>query len=141
MDDPPEAHSCPCGRDARAPGGPRTNAWLNHKDDGASMSSGPTRSPETLLEVRNLRTWFRADGETGLVPGGAGVPPAPAGGRQWTIRRRPTIVHAGGTPALPGGLRRGGWGCDGVDAAELSDTDRTKIFEDNARRVFPRLGA
>ena len=51
--------------------GLRTNAWLNHKDDGASMRSGPTRSPETLLEVRNLRTWFRADGETVRAVDGA----------------------------------------------------------------------
>ena len=28
-----------------------------------------------------------------------------------------------------------------IDAAELSDADRTKIFEDNARRVFTRLSA
>jgi 4-oxalmesaconate hydratase len=26
-----------------------------------------------------------------------------------------------------------------VDAADLTDADRTKIFETNARRVFPRL--
>ena len=35
------------------------------------MSSGPTRSPETLLQVRNLRTWFRADGETVRAVDGA----------------------------------------------------------------------
>ena len=28
------------------------------------MSPGPARSPETLLEVRDLHTWFRAGGET-----------------------------------------------------------------------------
>jgi 4-oxalmesaconate hydratase len=27
-----------------------------------------------------------------------------------------------------------------IDALELSDGDRRKIFEGNARRVFPRLG-
>ena len=59
------------GRPARAPKVLRKNAWLNHKDDGASMSSGPTRSPETLLEVRNLRAWFRADGETVRAVDGA----------------------------------------------------------------------
>ena len=36
------------------------------------------------------------------APGSAGVPPARAGGPQEKTRRRPTIVHAGGTPALPG---------------------------------------
>ena len=36
------------------------------------------------------------------APGSAGVPPAPAGGRRWTNRRRPATVPAGGTPALPG---------------------------------------
>ena len=71
MDNPPEAHSCPCGRDARAPRDPARYAWLKQKDDGVSMSSGPTRSPETLLEVRNLRTWFRADGETVRAVDGA----------------------------------------------------------------------
>ena len=35
------------------------------------MSSGPTPSPETLLEVRNLHTWFRADGETVRAVDGA----------------------------------------------------------------------
>ena len=35
-------------------------------------------------------------------PGSAGVPPARAEGPQWTTRRRPTMVHADGTPALPG---------------------------------------
>ena len=28
-----------------------------------------------------------------------------------------------------------------IDAAALGDADRTKIFEDNARRVFTRLRA
>jgi 4-oxalmesaconate hydratase len=28
-----------------------------------------------------------------------------------------------------------------VDALELSETDRQKIFEGNARKVYPRLGA
>ena len=35
-------------------------------------------------------------------PGIAGVPPARAGGPQWTTRRRPAGVQAGGTPAIPG---------------------------------------
>ena len=33
-------------------------------------------------------------------PESAGVPPAPAAGRQWTTRRRPTGVEAGGTPRV-----------------------------------------
>ena len=36
------------------------------------------------------------------TPGSAGVPPAPAGGRKWTTRRRPTVVRTGGTPGFPG---------------------------------------
>ncbi|HLU42860.1 MAG TPA: amidohydrolase family protein, partial [Microthrixaceae bacterium] len=28
-----------------------------------------------------------------------------------------------------------------IDAADLSDADRTKIYETNVRRVFPRLDA
>ena len=35
------------------------------------MSPAPARSPQTLLEVRNLRTWFRADGETVRAVDGA----------------------------------------------------------------------
>ena len=35
------------------------------------MSPDPTRSPQTLLEVRNLHTWFRADGETVRAVDGA----------------------------------------------------------------------
>ncbi|MDD9984625.1 MAG: ABC transporter ATP-binding protein [Gammaproteobacteria bacterium] len=35
------------------------------------MSPAPTRSAQTLLEVRNLRTWFRADGETVRAVDGA----------------------------------------------------------------------
>ena len=44
-----------------------------------------------------------------LDPGNAGVPPATAGGRQWTTRRRPTDVEAGGTLRAswnPAALRR-----------------------------------
>ena len=41
------------------------------------------------------------------APGSAGVPPARAEGPQWTTRRRPTDVEAGGTPALPGNPVRG----------------------------------
>ena len=36
------------------------------------------------------------------APGSAGVPPTRAGGPQEKTRRRPTIAHASGTPALPG---------------------------------------
>ena len=35
------------------------------------MSTGPVRSAQTLLEVRNLHTWFRADGETVRAVDGA----------------------------------------------------------------------
>jgi len=35
------------------------------------MSPAPTRSAQTLLEVRNLHTWFRADGETVRAVDGA----------------------------------------------------------------------
>ena len=35
------------------------------------MSPGPARSPETLLEVRDLHTWFRAAGETVRAVDGA----------------------------------------------------------------------
>ena len=35
------------------------------------MNPGPARSPQTLLEVRNLHTWFRADGETVRAVDGA----------------------------------------------------------------------
>ena len=35
------------------------------------MSPGSARSPQTLLEVRNLHTWFRADGETVRAVDGA----------------------------------------------------------------------
>ena len=35
------------------------------------MSPGPARSPETLLEVRDLHTWFRAGGETVRAVDGA----------------------------------------------------------------------
>ena len=35
------------------------------------MSEGSTRSAQTLLEVRNLHTWFRADGETVRAVDGA----------------------------------------------------------------------
>ena len=34
MDDPPEAHDCPCGRDARAPRDVSHATWLIRKDDG-----------------------------------------------------------------------------------------------------------
>ena len=51
--------------------GPRTNAWLYHRGDGASMSSDPAPSAQTLLEVRNLHTWFRTDGETVRAVDGA----------------------------------------------------------------------
>ena len=53
------------------PGEARTNARGNHDDDGAAMSPGPARSPETLLEVRDLHTWFRAGGETVRAVDGA----------------------------------------------------------------------
>ena len=33
------------------------------------------------------------------VLGARATRPHPAGGRQWTTRRRPTVVQAGGTPA------------------------------------------
>ena len=40
---------------------------------------------------------------TGDAPLGARASrPHPAGGRQWTTRRRPTGFQAGETPALPG---------------------------------------
>ena len=35
------------------------------------MSPGPARNTQTLLEVRNLHTWFRADGETVRAVDGA----------------------------------------------------------------------
>ena len=35
------------------------------------MSDGPAQSPQTLLEVRNLHTWFRAGGETVRAVDGA----------------------------------------------------------------------
>ena len=40
------------------------NAWRDRSDAGASMSSDPARNTRTLLDVRNLHAWFRADGET-----------------------------------------------------------------------------
>ena len=40
----------------------------------------------------------------GGSPGCAGFQPARAGGRQWTMRRRPAMVHAGWKPAHPGTL-------------------------------------
>ena len=54
---------------------------------------------ETGLGVASDRRG--AYGSAVEVPGNAGVPPALDGGRIWTTRRRPTVVQAGGTLALP----------------------------------------
>jgi 4-oxalmesaconate hydratase len=47
--------------------------------------------------------------------------------------------------AVKGNDPRTGFGFDDtkryVDMAPISDADRKKIFEDNARRVYPRLKA
>ena len=53
------------------PGEPLTDAWRDRNDDGARMRARPTRSAQTLLDVRNLHTWFRVDGETVRAVDGA----------------------------------------------------------------------
>ena len=66
---------------------------------------GPT--PTLRVQRSSALTRGGMPGSADGVPGSAGVLSALAGGQKWTIRRRPTIVEAGGTPALPGGSHAG----------------------------------
>ena len=55
----------------------RASGRLEHRGVGASMNTGPAPSPPALLEVRDLRTWFRAGGETVRAVDGASFHIAP----------------------------------------------------------------
>ena len=87
---------------------PENLARTSRHDRGANVLprapeavTGPL--PGTPLSSRASRDPHVGDPGGNIdAPGSAGVPPAPAGGRQWTNRRRPATVAAGGTPALPG---------------------------------------
>ena len=60
------------GRNARHCGNSAPGSRLEQDDGGGdSMSTEPARSPRPLLEVRDLHTWFRADGETVRAVDGA----------------------------------------------------------------------
>ena len=81
----------------------RTSRHPPAADGGSPASPSATRLPEAPPSAPTSRT-LRADGPVGSTapPGSAGVPPAQARGPRWTTRRRPAIVDAGETPALPG---------------------------------------
>ena len=81
---------------------------LHQRPDGGGATDGCV--DQSIVRHRSYRGFvsgrqgMSGTKAAGRVPGSAGVPPARAGGPQWTTRRRPAIVHAGGTPALPAGF-------------------------------------